>query len=240
MLPLDAARTLFDACPDVVFFAKDRDGRYTCGNRTLLQRLGLRDESGLVGRDPRDLFPAPLGASYHAQDLRVIASGAPLLDELERHLFPNHAHGWCVTRKLPLVEGARVVGVVGISRDLPRSAQQAAAVTERLQRVVAHVQRHHADPLRVPALAAMAHLSVAQFERQFVRVMQVTPRAWITAVRLEAAMRALHAGDEPVAAVALACGFADQSAFARAFRKHVGLTPGAYRRTTAMRAQKGE
>jgi AraC-like DNA-binding protein len=228
MLDLDAARTLFDACPDVVFFAKDHAGRYTCGNRTLLQRLGLDDESGLVGKDPRELFPTPLGEGYHAQDLKVIACGTPLIDELERHLFPNHAHGWCLTRKLPVQRGGRTVGVVGISRDLPLTAR-AASVVDRMRRVIDHVQTRPGEDIRIAALARMAHLSVAQFERQFTRWMQITPRAWLTSVRLEAAMRALEHGDEPIAAIAQACGFGDQSAFARRFRKHVGLTPSAYR-----------
>lgn len=230
MLSLADARTLFDACPDVVFFAKDASGRYTCGNRTLLQRLGLGDESELIGKDPRELFPEPLGASYHEQDQRVIASAQPLLDELERHLFPNHAHGWCLTRKLPLVERGRVVGLIGISRDLQLSAQSL-SVVRRMQKVVEHVQQHYAEDIRIAALAEMAHLSLAQFERQFTRVMQITPREWLTSVRLEAAMRALESSDDSVAAIAQASGFADQSAFARSFRKHVGLTPTAYRAT---------
>ena len=233
--PIDV-RTLFDACPDVVYFTKDRQGRYTAGNRTLLLRLGLDDEIGLIGKDPRELFPAPLGASYWAQDRRVLASGQPLLDELERHLFPNHAHGWCLTRKLPIREGAReggrVVGLIGISRDLPKTPH-AAGVAQRMRAVIDHVHANHGEALRIAALAQMASLSVAQFERQFVRVMQITPRAWLTSVRLDAAMRALEEGGDSVAAIAQACGFADQSAFARTFRKHVGLTPTAYRASRA-------
>lgn len=228
MLNLDTVRVLFDACPDVVFFAKDTQGRYTCGNRTLLHRLGLSDESQLLGKDPRELFPQPLGESYHAQDMRVIASGRPLFDELERHLFPNHAHGWCLTRKLPLQEAGRVVGVVGISRDLSLSAQ-GASVMHRMKRVVEHVHLHYAEDIRIATLAKMANLSLAQFDRQFTRWMQIAPRAWLTSVRLEAAMQALASGDAPVAAIAQACGFNDQSAFARSFRKHLGLTPSAYR-----------
>ena len=228
MLDPITVRTLFDACPDVVYFTKDHLGRYTAGNRTLLQRLGLADESDLIGRDPRELFPAPLGESYWAQDRRVIASGQPLLDELERHLFPNHAHGWCLTRKLPLREGGRIVGLIGISRDLPKTPH-AAGVAQRMRAVIDHVHANHGEALRIASLAEMARLSVAQFERQFVRVMQLTPRAWLTSVRLDAAMHALEEGDESIAAIAQASGFADQSAFARTFRKHVGLTPTAYR-----------
>jgi len=228
MIDVQDVRTLFDACPDVVFFAKDRAGRYTCGNRTLLQRLGLEAESGLVGKDPRDVFDKPLGSSYFEQDQRVIASGQPLLDELERHLFPNHSHGWCLTRKLPLMKRGKVVGLMGISRDLHWSPQ-AMGVAHRLRLVVDHVHENFAEPIRIAALAEMAHLSVAQFERQFTRVMQITPRAWLTSVRIDAAMRVLETEDASVAAVAHACGFADHSAFTRSFQKHVGLTPSAYR-----------
>jgi AraC-like DNA-binding protein len=229
MLPLADARTLFDACPDVVFFGKDAEGRYTHGNRTLLQRLGLDDENELIGRDAVALFPTPLGASYHAQDRRVLDSGQPLLDELELHLFPNHAPGWCLTRKLPLLDGGgRVVGLVGISRDLPLSAR-AQSVTRRLRRVIEHVQAHPGEPHRIAALAGMAQLSLAQFERQFQRLLQVSPKAWLTSVRLDAAMQALAGSDTGVAEVAQQCGFADQSAFARSFRKHVGLTPTQFR-----------
>jgi AraC-like DNA-binding protein len=41
-------------------------------------------------------------------------------------------------------------------------------------------------------------------------------------------MRRLH-GDEPIAGIGLACGFADQSAFARQFKATVGMTPRDYR-----------
>jgi AraC-like DNA-binding protein len=59
--------------------------------------------------------------------------------------------------------------------------------------------------------------------------MRITPRAWLTSVRLDAAMRALEGSSAPVAEIAQACGFGDQSAFTRRFRRHVGLTPTAYR-----------
>ena len=58
--PLDAALAaagfaldLFDGLPDVVFFAKDLDGRYRAVNETLVRRLGKRSKEEVLGRTAR-------------------------------------------------------------------------------------------------------------------------------------------------------------------------------------------
>jgi transcriptional regulator GlxA family with amidase domain len=40
----------------------------------------------------------------------------------------------------------------------------------------------------------------------------------------------LRASDEPLAAIAVGCGFVDQSHFTRAFARTFATSPGAYRR----------
>lgn len=45
-LPALEMQTLFDALPDVVFFIKDSEGRYTHCNLTLVRRLGRKLRSG--------------------------------------------------------------------------------------------------------------------------------------------------------------------------------------------------
>jgi len=49
--------------------------------------------------------------------------------------------------------------------------------------------------------------------------------------RMQLAERLLLATDETVAAIAASCGFADGNYFAKAFRRHSGITPSAYRAT---------
>src|SRR5687768_6405030 len=114
------AEPLFDQVADVVFFVKDRAGRYVVVNQTLVARCGCRQKADLLGRAPGDLFPADLGASYAAQDRAVLAQGRVIADRLELHLYPTRAAGWCLTHKIPLraADGA-IVGLAGISRDLP-------------------------------------------------------------------------------------------------------------------------
>lgn len=222
-----ACLALFDQLPDVVFFCKDVQGRYTHGNRTLLDRLGLQRLEQLRGRTAIDMFPAPLGAIYWQQDLRVIRTGHSVLNELERHLFPNHQAGWCLTVKHALTDAGHVRGVAGISRDLKSPSAQH-PVYQRLAGSLQHARAHCTDPLTVQALARHAGMSVAQLERHMTALLQLTPSRWLLSLRLDAAMRQLEA-DRPIAHVAADCGFADHSAFTRAFRRHVGLAPSAYR-----------
>ena len=49
-------------------------------------------------------------------------------------------------------------------------------------------------------------------------------------VRIDAACERLSLSGEPIAQIALACGYSDQSAFSRQFKQAVGISPLAYRK----------
>jgi len=226
----DELEVLFDALPDVVFFVKDSAGRYTHANQTLVRRLGLKQRADVIGHSVTELFPAAMGGSYATQDKRVLA-GEVIDNQLEVHISPNRAPGWCLTCKRPLLVRGKVRGVIGISRDLGKPDGRHPTYL-RLRRVLAYLQERYAENVRVGTLAELADLSVAQLERHFRKVFQLTPQQLQTKLRIEEAMRRLH-GDESVAAIGLACGFADQSAFARQFKATVGMTPRDYRAMAA-------
>lgn len=230
MISADELETLFDALPDVVFFVKDAAGRYTHANLTLVRRLGLKRREDVIGRSVTELFPAVMGGSYASQDQRVL-NGEVIENQLEVHIFANRTPGWCLTCKRPLRRNDDVCGVVGISRDLGQPDGRHPTYV-RLGRVLAYLQEHYADHVRVASLAKLAGLSVAQLERHFRRVFQLTPQQVLTKLRIEAAMRRLQ-GDDSVAAIGLACGFADQSSFARQFKATVGMSPRDYRNIVA-------
>lgn len=220
---------IFDALPDVVFFIKDNQGRYTHVNLTLVRRLGARSRADLVGKTPLQLFPARLGGSYLAQDQRTL-SGETIENQLELHLYANRAPGWCLTFKRPLCNAGRIDGLVGISRDLGAPDSRHSSYG-RLHHALEHMQAHYGAPLRVQTLADIAQMSVAQLERLFKRVFQLTPQQMLTKLRIEEAMRLLHT-DTSIAEIGQACGFSDQSAFARQFKSIVGMPPRNYRALT--------
>ena len=58
-----------------------------------------------------------------------------------------------------------------------------------------------------------------------------TPKQYTLRLRLEGAAARLLASDDSVIEVALAAGFTSHEVFTRAFRRHFGRTPAAYRST---------
>lgn len=103
------------------------------------------------------------------------------------------------------------------------------AVTGRLRRVFEHIGHHYAEPLTLPAMAAMASLSRQRFSRVFKNAAGMTLIEYLAHVRVTQAARLLRETDRSIAEIASSLGFADQSHFDRRFRRHYGRTPRQFR-----------
>ncbi|MFO1448291.1 MAG: AraC family transcriptional regulator [Opitutaceae bacterium] len=225
------AGELFDLVPDAVFFVKDDQGRYTAVNQTLVERCARRGKADLLGRRVSDLFPPDLAARYAEQDAVVLARGAPVVNKLELHLYPNRKTGWCLTTKLPVRNAVgRVIGLVGLSRDL-HVGRGSGVIPPPLVTTVDYLQSHFAEVVTPALLAARAGLTPARLTRLTKRLLGLTPGQLILQTRLQAAAERLRATDDAVAHIALDCGFYDHSAFTRHFKAATGLAPLAYRQS---------
>jgi AraC-like DNA-binding protein len=238
---VDAAllERLFSQLPDVVFFAKDSQGRYARVNDTLLERCGIKHRAKLLGLTAEQVFPKPLGSSYSAQDQLVLREGVELRDKLELHLYPGGSRGWCLTFKAPIYARGAVAGLVGISRDLHRP-NEFDADYRMLARAVEHLQAHYAEEIRLDSLARGVGLSLDRFERLVKRVFYLTPRQLLAKTRIEAASKLLVTGTRSIADIAHACGYCDHSAFTRQFKATVGLAPAQFRESQRAVAQDAE
>ena len=220
---------LFSQLPDVVFFVKDREGRYARVNDALLKRCGIKERSKLLGLTAEEVYPKPLGAGYTEQDRLVLKQGVEIRDKLELHLYPGGRQGWCLTFKMPLRDaGGTVTGLVGISRDLHRPDENDADY-RLLARAVEHVQERYAETVRLEALAKSVGLSLDRFERLVKRVFYLTPRQLLTKTRIDAASTLLVESRRSIAEIAYACGYCDHSAFTRQFKATVGVAPADFR-----------
>ena len=82
----------------------------------------------------------------------------------------------------------------------------------------------------VEAMAARAHMSPRHFARAFRAETGVTPARHVERVRLEAARRALEDTSDPVAAIAVRCGFGTAETMRRVFLRTLDVGPAEYRR----------
>jgi AraC-like DNA-binding protein len=116
-------------------------------------------------------------------------------------------------------------GASGPVPDRRREHGEHAAV----RRARAYLQDRWDQPVSLAELAAVAGLSRFELIRRFRRQNGLTPHAFQRDLRIDQA-RAMLGGGVPAAAVAAACGFADQPHLSRVFKRMVGVTPGAYAR----------
>lgn len=230
----------FDVLPDVYLFVKDRRHRFVRVNRSELALHGCTDETQILGRSDFDFHPPALAAQYVEEDRRVMESGRPLLNQVWLVRSADGTPRWYLSSKFPLRGRRRVViGVAGVMRPYDR-AGQAPGDYQRLTRVCEHVLAHYGERITVGQLAARAHLSASQLQREFRRLFGMSLGHYLLRVRLIMARRRLEDTSAAVGEIALECGFYDQSHFTKAFRAATGLKPLDYRRRFARIMQAGD
>ena len=101
-----------------------------------------------------------------------------------------------------------------------------------LRRAIERLRSDSDADVSLAALAADAGLSRFHFCRAFKQSTGLSPHAWLRQHRLEQAMTMLRDTDASVVSVAMALGYASQTAFAAAFRRLTGETPSDWRRRT--------
>ena len=98
----------------------------------------------------------------------------------------------------------------------------------------------HARPTEAWTLDALARevgLSRSAFAERFTAIMHAPPMHYLSNWRLQLAARLLEGQGTSIAQAAAAVGYESEAAFNRAFKKQVGLPPGAWRRTRLAAAQ---
>lgn len=111
---------------------------------------------------------------------------------------------------------------------------------DMLRRVLDAVAQDPGGNHTLSAMAQRAGVSVRHVTRLFYEEVGTTPARYVEQIRLEAAQGLLERSDDSMAVVARRTGFGSPESLRRAFARHVGVTPGAYRarfRTTGQGTQ---
>ncbi len=225
-----AVLSLFEFLPEIYMYVKDRDGRYVHVNRVACEVMGIRSSSEAVGKNDFDFFPPSVAAQYVEEDRRVVESAKPLTNQVWLVPRKNGVPHWYLCNKVPLLDRfGRVAGLAGVKRPYEH-AGTAPSGYARLLKVVEYVTANFSQAIEVSTLAELVELSVSQLQREFGRLFGITPVQYIREVRVGVARHLLETSDQQLTAIAVQCGFYDQSHFTRQFKASTGLTPHDYRK----------
>lgn len=134
-------RTLIDNLPDRIY-VKDADSRIVLGNVAYARALGTDNPEEIVGKTDFDFRPQEVAASYRADELAIMQSGTPLINQEQRHTDKTGATRWMLVTKAPWCDSqGKIVGIVGISRDITEIKQ----AQGELQRYAAELERSNQD-----------------------------------------------------------------------------------------------
>lgn len=174
-----------------------------------------------------DLLERAFGASidrvWFPRLLHEDAALVRLLDDLEREVRAGCPQGRVYGESVALAIYARALRQAA---HRPEGPPPDCLPDRRLAAVVDYIHAHVADDLALHDLAALAGMSTWHFARRFKQTVGLAPHRYVLKVRVDRAVELLRSpATRSCADVACAVGFADQSHFARVFKRLTGRHP---------------
>jgi AraC family transcriptional regulator len=165
-----------------------------------------------------------LGASSMVLRDPVAFDGGALAPIAER-LLREGRHG---DDSAPLIIEGLVLEMIGSAARNAREAGET-KISPAIRRARELLEAHFTEPISLSDVATATGRHPVYVATEFRRAYGETIGEFVRRLRVESACRDLADPERPLADVALAAGFANQSHFTRVFRRAVGLTPAAYR-----------
>jgi AraC family transcriptional regulator len=145
--------------------------------------------------------------------------------------------GWRLAGELHAEDDAWALAAEGLCLELisgyireERSTLRSSRSRPWLEPVRERLHARLAEHVSLGELAASAGVHPVHLSRSFRERYGMSVGEYVRQVRLDWATAQLAATETPLAVLAVEAGFADQSHFTRAFKRHAGLTPARYRR----------
>lgn len=99
----------------------------------------------------------------------------------------------------------------------------------QLRRVLAYVEAHLTQDIKLAELAQLLTMSPFHFGRMFKQSVGMSPHQYVIQQRVERAKTLLKQSDLAIIDIALDCGFSSHSHLSKQFRKVMGMTPRTFR-----------
>jgi PAS domain S-box-containing protein len=144
-------RALLDNIPDHVY-CKDRESRFLIVSRAMARRFGLDDPAQAIGKRDTDFFKDEHSRQALADEWRIMETGLPMVDVMEKETWGDGRVSWGLTTKTPLRnDHGEIIGTCGITKDVT----QIKDAEDQIKR--AKEAAESADRAKSEFLAVMSH-----------------------------------------------------------------------------------
>jgi AraC family transcriptional regulator len=196
-----------------------------------LYPLGTVSSTGSLG-----VAEAQDSTSYLNRSLRSVASASIRVGHLVRQAMAffetDRKAAWRCLSDASTLLGPDVEDL-GVNAPSVDKLQPGGLATWQARRTLAYIEANLESKMDIDDLANVVALSRSHFSRAFKHSVGLSPMEYVVVRRVERAKLMISETREPLAEVALACGFADQAHLNRRFRDIVGISPGRWRRSNA-------
>jgi AraC family transcriptional regulator len=165
---------------------------------------------------------------HGAFDPVVYHLGKTLLSSLEQ---PRHTSKIFLDHVLHALHCHFVCSYGGVTISAPQFRGGLSSL--QMRRATELLEAHLDGNIALQQVAEACELSVSHFARAFKQTFRRPPYQWLIGRRVDRARNLMNNSRLPLADIAIQCGFADQSALNRSFKRIHGVTPGIWRRRTS-------
>ena len=103
---------------------------------------------------------------------------------------------------------------------------------KQIGRVISLIHREPARPWTLESMAADAAMSRSAFAARFTELVGESAMHYVTRWRMHMALTLLREDDAPIGDLSRRLGYESEAAFSRAFKRYIGVSPGAARRNS--------
>lgn len=133
--PIQLLQVLMNNIPDIIYF-KDNKNRLVMVNKAFVEGLRLTVPE-VIGKTDFDLFPKKDAEKYFADDNRILKTGDPVIDKIEKSYRSDGSVQYVSTTKTPRFDKkGKIVGTIGITRDVTKrvtDGRELGALKNRLE-----------------------------------------------------------------------------------------------------------
>ncbi len=120
-------RTLIDNVPDYIYI-KDTESRFLVANMGVAKVMGVNSPDDLIGKTDFDFYPKKWATKFYEDEQAVLKSGKPALNLVEVVRQNDGSDRWTSTSKVPFLKHGKLVGTIGIGRDVSALKQTEAGL----------------------------------------------------------------------------------------------------------------